>query len=57
MLNSAEHNSAEHVFSAYKCLNANNCWQLNMYEREKSIIGLPEPEQSEFLDIFILTSI
>ena len=31
MLNSIEHE----IFPAHKCLNANNCWHLNIYEQEK----------------------
>ena len=35
-----------------------NCWHLNIYERENSILGLSEPEKkAEFLNIFILMSI
>ena len=41
MLNSAEHE----IFPAHKCLNANNCWNFNIYEQENSIISISEPEK------------
>ena len=31
MLNSTDHE----LVPAHKCLNANDCWHLNIYEREK----------------------
>ena len=31
MLNSVEHK----IFPAHKCLHANNCWHLHIYEQEK----------------------
>ena len=29
-----------------------NCWHFNIYGQENSILGLSEPENAEFLDIF-----
>ena len=34
-------------------INAHNCWQFNFDKQENSIIGLTEPENAEFLDIFL----
>ena len=31
-------------------------WHFNMYEREKSILGLSEPKKDKFLENLILTS-
>ena len=31
---------------AHKCWNSNNCWHSNIYEQEKNILGLVEPEKS-----------
>ena len=53
MLNSVEHEN----IPANKCENTNNRWHCNIYERENSILSLSEPENAEFLDIFILSSI
>ena len=41
MLNSIEHD----FFSARKFKDANNCWHFSIYEQEKSILGLSEPEK------------
>ena len=53
MLNPADHG----IFPANKCLNANNCWQFNIYELENSMISLSEPKKAKLLDISILISI
>ena len=53
VLNSAGHE----IFPVHKCLNANNCWHFNVYERENSSLGLSEPKKAEFLDIFIFRGI
>ena len=42
------------MFPAYKCKNANNCWRLNIYEREKiELWAYLILTKAEFLDIFI----
>ena len=46
MINSTENE----IYPGHKCSNA------NIFQRENSILGLSEPEDAEFLDIFILLS-
>ena len=49
MLNSTKHE----IFPAHKCYYVNNCWLFNIFEQEKSILGLSELEKMlNFLILF-----
>ena len=55
MLNSAEHEIYLLIHVKMPTI-VGNCWPIDIYEQVNSILDLSEPENAEFLDIFILMS-